>query len=272
MGVFDFFAGVAVRTESRVPPVAPNVSVRVDTPDSSETQREWFVRDCAVRDGELWGVTCMIEYRDSQGAESCRRITLREIAAKNAPEGPWYLHCMCHERRALRTFRLDRIAAVIDLDGVVYAPPDFFIGELRCDIPPSIFGRSGTMKKAVRQERPGTPQRRVAKAGLRVLCALSRADGVMSPEEVCIALDYVSARAAMDGVPMGEDDRLALTGYVRRQFPSQDVLWESLSDLDAESDEAKRLFMRHAVRLIEADGTWSPEEFDLVERVKEAIL
>jgi len=51
----------------------------------------------------------LIEYRDSEGNESQREITVRSISGIR-------IKALCHSRRALRTFRADRMSIVIDME------------------------------------------------------------------------------------------------------------------------------------------------------------
>ncbi|QCO07511.1 WYL domain-containing protein [Azospirillum argentinense] len=73
-------------------------------------------------------MTIAIEYIDSKGAASRRRISIRKFSHDGKS---MHLQAYCLERRALRCFRVDRIRAVIDLDGEVHDDPvQFFRDEL----------------------------------------------------------------------------------------------------------------------------------------------
>lgn len=69
------------------------------------------------------GQVIAIEYVDAKMEASRRRIVVREIEPLD--EHVW-VRAVCLERRALRSFRLDRIQCVIDGDGVVHDPAEFF--------------------------------------------------------------------------------------------------------------------------------------------------
>lgn len=61
-------------------------------------------------------------YQKNPKDSSRRWITIRSVTM--AP--PEKLTAYCWKRRALKSFRLDRVAAVFDADGVVMEPDSFF--------------------------------------------------------------------------------------------------------------------------------------------------
>jgi WYL domain len=274
------------------------IALVYDTPPEREPaqpaapRREWvppgIVRNQRMRSAgdDLWGVTFAIEYADSRNNVTTRRITLRELYWSD--DGMLYLHSMCHERHALRSFRFDRVRAVIDLDGVVHEPRVFFqselrfpLGDLTVELPPLRPTTEPRLRPArqpkmvavasVGPEKPGLTQRRAARDGLRVLAALARADGLMHDAEIAVILDYIVERAAADGIETGEDDRAVLLPYLRRQVPSADVLGECLGRLGAEPETMRRLFLRHAVALMDVDGVQHPAEFEMMSNLKERL-
>ena len=252
-----------LRRSSATPPTAPPNAqpAGLETPDDEEVLTPGRVDD------DIWGCTFMIEYRAASGARSMRRVTARTMSVSSTRTVT--LGCYCHERKALRTFRLDRIIKVIDFDGVVHEPAAFFADELQMHIPDAAFvERPGTAGAAAV---PGRAQRLVARAGLRALCALARADGVLHPAEVEVILDYVSWRADAEQIDTTEVDRAALVAYIRRQRPTDDVLAECLADLAAEPPDLQRLFLRHAIALAEADGVHDGAEFELLVQLRETL-
>jgi hypothetical protein len=104
-----------------------------------------------------------------------------------------------------------------------------------------------------------------------VLAALGRADGFLHDSEIGVILDYVVERAAAAGVASDDEDRAALLPYLRRQYPSAELLGECLDRLGAESEEQRRLFLRHAAALMDADGIQHPAEFDMMLGLKELL-
>ena len=64
----------------------------------------------------------LLRYRDQRGGESVRRFDPYGLALRH---GRWYAAGMCHLRQELRTFRLDRIAAVEPLAETFERPAGF---------------------------------------------------------------------------------------------------------------------------------------------------
>lgn len=63
-----------------------------------------------------------IDYRDFEGAATRRRVTVRSLEGHVANSGAVALDCFhgfCHLRNETRTFRLNRVTAAADEDGVV---------------------------------------------------------------------------------------------------------------------------------------------------------
>ncbi|CCG42158.1 hypothetical protein [Magnetospirillum molischianum] len=281
MSALSFLRQLIRRSDQCSPLVAESVALSVpptDAPEESVSGREFHDAE------DLIGSTFVLVYRNAKGEESTRRVTLRGIADA-AGDAAVCLRCWCHERNAFRSFRSDRVVRVIDLDGEVHLPARFFAdllaGVVAAAPVPAWDGHLPPVPAPVidqpaphRAEPPGHAQRRVARDGIRVLVGLSRSDGWMAPEEVEVILDYIAARADLDGIATTEADRVALTPYLRRMYPQSTVMDECLTRLDAEAAEARRLFTRAAIRLVEADGVQSPEEFalllDLGDRVRSA--
>jgi hypothetical protein len=77
--------------------------------------------------GSAEGQSFMIEYVDSKGQSSRRRITVYDIVGGRA--GIPCLRARCHERNATRQFRVDRIRCCIDFDGEVHDDVAKFMAE-----------------------------------------------------------------------------------------------------------------------------------------------
>lgn len=69
----------------------------------------------------------LIHYEDAQGNVSEREINVRAVTDKN---GVTYLKAYCHARRAMRTFRLDRVIEVVDLGTGEVIDAHRFVGAL----------------------------------------------------------------------------------------------------------------------------------------------
>ncbi|QCO07564.1 WYL domain-containing protein [Azospirillum argentinense] len=204
----------------------------------------------------LAGVTIAIEYIDSKGAASRRRISIRKFSHDGKS---MHLQAYCLERRALRCFRVDRIRAVIDLDGEVHDDPvQFFRDEL-------------LVIEEDEPEIPAMAQLEAAQAGVTVLAALAHADGVLDLEEVGVILDYIAERADREGIATTEEDRAMLAPLVRRQVPSRDDVMKALRKIVREGKAGQRLLLRSAVQLMDADGVHHPAEFALLVSIQQEL-
>lgn len=282
MPVFDDLCRVFRRTEAHSPPF-PGAFVPEHDPEPDMPGRATWEEGLAPAGEDLAGIIAVLDYKDSAGRLSRRRITLHKIEANDA--GQIYLRAFCHERQAPRSFRFDRVRSVIDLDGVFHEPDRFFADVLQVDVAAlgSVWAgvaarraaeavhRADPMAAPPPGEKPGMAQRRAARDGARVLAALARADGYLHAEEIEVILDYIAERADTDGIATSEADRAALVPYVRRLFPTVDVLDRCLEGLERERRSDQRLLMRFAIQLMDADGVQDPAEFELMLRIQEHL-
>ncbi len=213
------------------------------------------------RDDELRGIRFAIEYRDAVAHLTNRRVTL--LSLYETKKQAICLRCLCHERRATRAFRLDRVISVIDMDGVVWQPPArFFTEELKVAFP---VGTVPTVSC------PGYTQRAVAKDGAQILMAISHADGHIADEELAVILDYVTYRCAVTNVAYDDQDLQAMSAYFRRQFPDRADLNGCLERLARQTHDEQKRFIRSAIAVMDADGLQHPEEFNLLLEIEHAL-
>lgn len=284
MGLFAELGKLFRRAEIAPPPMPAALPVRgLETPDHAETItiEQIIERADALRagDSELWGITIAIEYRDARGAETRRRVTLRRLYHDAA--GYPCINCFCHERRALRTFRFDRIISVIDADGVVWPPKDFFTQELHAqpvELENSIDVAVASALAAAEKRQhakitapaaPGIAQRRAARDGLRVLVALARADGEFDDAEMRIILDYIAAAAMRAGITTVDADRRALTTYLRHQRPAPDLLNECLDRLERAPAAERHALTEAAAAIVACDPAAAAEEIALLRAIED---
>lgn len=217
---------------------------------------------------DLNGLTFVIEYLGAKGGASVRRVTLRQIYYDG---GRVIMMAYCHTRRMARTFRFDRIKSIIDFDGEVHDPVKYFAA-LGLDLPSAAALPTTPARPGPVNARPGVAQLAAARPGMLLLAALSRADGLMHTDEVAEIVDYVVKRAALQGVASNDDDCIAISARVRRQYPAAEELCGCINAVRAEPAEMQRLFLRAAVKVMDADGEQHPAEFDALLRMEQGIL
>lgn len=150
-------------------PAAP-VSISLPpTDDEAEAEK--------LAQRETNGETFIIEYRDAGGHFSTRRITVESVG--HGPYDAVYLFAYCHERQALRQFRIDRIEACIDFDGEVHEDVETFLTQT-IGLRPHERPRKGDTREAWELHHMFST---VAPEAM-LLAAMMRSDGLARPEEL----------------------------------------------------------------------------------------
>jgi len=75
-------------------------------------------------------VFCTIDYVDAAGNASRRRITTRSVKPAGSRS---IIAAICHERKALRHFRVDRISRIVTFDGEIFDATTFVKDVLAVD-------------------------------------------------------------------------------------------------------------------------------------------
>lgn len=267
------FAAFLIAEMEGKPPPAPVVAVIIpaEDPDESEIvtipepgdnyeQSEGF--------GPAEGHYFMIEYQDSKGATSRRRITVHTI--KEGSDGSPVLAGICHERKAYRMFRADRILSCIDLDGVIYDDVPLFLHET-FGLPMATLTPRPKVAKTARADAPAErhwmPLRNVAKPHATLLVALSQSDGALSEAEMAIAERHCLAVVDDAGFDLSPDEHRRMLDYIRRLRPSAPTIRESCELLFASDTETIRRFLETALELVDSDGQRHPAEVKLLDRI-----
>lgn len=252
MEASSIVARLISQVENRPLPSAP---VAITLPDEDDQ----LVEIASEKLGYAEGQSFAIEYMDSRGRKSTRRITVWGVAAGSA--GVPSLIAFCHERNAQRQFRVDRIHCFIDYDGEVFSDVPMFLTEnfgmdlnLASSRGDDATDRWSGILKAVRHEAV-------------LLSALSRSDGKTVAEEVELATDYLSRLAEMNGLMLSEGEILSIYRYANRLRPTEKALSNALQHLSNLADRHLQRLLLTAVALIDADGARHPAEISLVNEI-----
>lgn len=222
----------------------------------------------------------MIEYRDSRGQVTQRRITTRTVVEQ---DGVRYLQAVCHERHALRSFRLDRIICFISQDGEVEDTQAWFdyilpISEVVHDA--ERLGRPSRdrMNATERQAKSGvstyTALRRELTAPLTLLVASARSDDFLHPREVRRILRFAEDEAVLlrdagqlPGVLDGDMfDKLERT--LRRLRPTREDVEAALEGIRTLDLSRKRHLAHALAETAAADGTVDDIEQEFIEDLR----
>lgn len=206
------------------------------------------------RQSDLEGMTVGIVYSDAGGARSERTIRCNMLEESG---GQLYIHAHCKMRNASRTFRFNRIIAVIDystgevIDDVAgfFSP---FIGDLR--IAPAKPQRA-TRSAPQRDE---APMLQLYGAGGTVLTFVAATDGHVHPLEMGRIERYVDTRLE----PLMGDDpvqRRLSRQWLRNLLPTRDMAVKAMRKVAADPDDAS-LVAEALIDIITADGEVTDEE------------
>ena len=251
----------------KIPPVPKGRKVLLPDEDGVEEQivtaLEAIGTDTKL--GYADGQSFMIEYVDSEGQPSTRRIAVWGIqrGAQSVP----ILAALCHERQAARSFRTDRVKAVIDYDGTVHEPPTSFFADVfgmpmdaasRTQYSPTVSEDEivfrGQIRSLVRQEAV-------------LLAGVSHSDGGMIPSEISVIVNYLAGRCANAGLPLGQTERNWLYDYVKRLLPDETTIELVFEEaLDPQPGEAEELISA-CWAIIQADGNIDDAEVQLLNEI-----
>ena len=214
----------------------------------------------------------VIDYCDAANNHSRRRITTRWVDRRGSNV---FLGAICHERKAARTFRIDRIEGVIDDDGVVEDATHFFNSLLVDEIGYATPAKQKKPKNGGVRSGASTYtlMRREMKPALVVLAAAARADSLLHPEEVDRIMQYSETEAnhlcesgVVADIP-SIDDLDKLGRLIGRLRPTQEDLDEALRVIVTwPEDRWKRLF-KSLCRVVEADGIIVEEEYNFLAEI-----
>jgi hypothetical protein len=239
----EFVANVLARVaRGKAPPILPELSNPVLPETDADFEAEGEVDDTVL---VTLGVAVGIEYVDGASAFSRRTITVRKVrlGLESHMVVAW-----CHTRRAVRTFRIDRIKALIDPR----------TGEMEAD--PEDVGGAFALLLNQRLGDPLDAARAVIEAcapGVNILNFLSRCDGHEHPDELQRILSYIDSVALDLNVAIDAD---RLPNLLRRMHVSEDLFYLSLKRVRFSPPDAALRLLRYARQVIDADEIISAEE------------
>lgn len=261
MGLLDFILN---RTPARSAPPPPAVLAIDVTMDTGET--EVTLDAVAPETGAKIPTDPLflqIEYVDSAGNRSTRRVTIHSAEQK---PGCYTLYAFCHEKRALRAFRSDRILQAITFDGEVFDGAGIVRDLLGLDDPPPITANPPRPAIRARAAAPTAERslRRQVDLAIRpavtLLVAAGRSDDEYHPTEVEAVHRYIEAEASilsasglLSGTPSIEDLG-PVCRRVKTSRPTREDLAEEIAKIrNWQPDRISRL---HAAicDVIAADG------------------
>ena len=243
------------------PPLAPTVLLNV--PDADHHDEVHIGSPSAPGTIEhAEGQSFILHYKDADGNMSIRSVSVWGI--RHPDSGVPVLVAKCHLRKATRYFRVDRIEAVADFDGVVIEPTSRFLKDTFGLIwPPSDEERRAIDEFQTQWSRLRSVCR---DNGTLLLTAVGLADGELVPDEVGAILDFVQQCCARSKFEFGEkeDDRLRL--YIRRLRPTTELVDRALDRMERSEPPMIVATLSGCARVMEADGNIHPDEIKMLDK------
>lgn len=196
------------------------------------------------------GAAVFIEYTDSAGESSERRISIRRLDAQG------YVHAWCHERRAPRVFSVKGIRRAHDVTtGEVWecqAEVKRWVDVLRARLLSTPDGMANEIVGRCRR-------------GFVVLTFLARCDGHYHPSEAEV-LTHFLAETCFD-LRFNADRVLE---WANRLYPDEMAYRRAVRGSAFAGREEMRRLVKHARSMIDADGEMATQEFDFAQALSEA--
>lgn len=208
-----------------------------------------------LKGDKIAGLTFAIEYKGET-----RRITLRRVD----PQDGGYLHIMafCHEAMGLRTFRSDRITAIVDWQtGEVFTDIHRYMAFL-IDL-----GQIG--------EDPEADQRRAherVRLGITILMYLARVDGHVHPAETAVVRTYCQTVCETLRPAIKFYNLEKMVAYAERQYPEHDVFRRAANQVATKRWKGlARMTLNSAEQIVMADGTLDSREAEAIAEVRKGF-
>ncbi|WP_143598921.1 WYL domain-containing protein [Pseudothioclava arenosa] len=271
MSILDYFFRTVPQLEDPAPSfkrpakvVVPPGSVLDPEPDDAgapvEICRRYYIEPFFL----------MIDYTDAQGNPSCRRVTMRVIEERH---GLYYLQAFCHERQAMRSFRVDRISDIISQDGEVEPAAPWF-DEILASAEVEEFDDSARKPARRAPRQPYTILRQHVAQALTLPVAAARSDDFLHPAEIEQILLYCEDEACdlrdqgqLDGLDAGIFDKIERT--VRRLRPTRDDVAEAFEAVSGWEQARVERLAKSLARTVRADGRVDALERDLMAELRE---
>lgn len=189
-----------------------------------------------------------IAYKDAQGQNSVRRITMYSI--NPTIDDDYMIKAYCHERKAQRTFKLSRIKEVTDIEtGEVFDNPEKYFLDRFNESP---IGKITNVFQELESE-------------ILVLTFVARADGYLRKKERKIIIDYIIDKTNE------HFDLDLLENEIRKTYCESKDFRESLKTLSNKPIDEKSLILNLATSIINTDKNPDPMELGALELIKKEL-
>lgn len=189
-----------------------------------------------------------IAYKDVQGQESERRITMYSI--NPTIDGDYIIKAFCHERKAQRTFKLSRITELTDIEtGEVFNNPQKYFLDRFNESP------IGIITNAFQE----------LESEIMILTFVSRADGYLRKKEREIIMEFIINKSKKNY------DLNLLENEIRRTYCESKDFREALKQLSKKTNDEKTLIMELSTKIINTDKNPDPIELGALDLIRKEL-
>ncbi|MUO84020.1 WYL domain-containing protein [Agrobacterium vitis] len=254
MGEFNPFDIFRVEMEARPLPQPPRPVLLPD--------EDAIVLDQSETMGDAEGQSFMIEYVDSKGRASARRVTVWSIIAGSG--GVPCLYAKCHERNAMRQFRIDRIRSCIDYDGEIFDDVPVFLHEN--------FGMRVVASNIPQRDDAWIDVLDAVRADAVLLACIIRSDGSVHASEIEEAFQHILWVAENSGRMLDDLQHAALKRYLSRLRPTEKAISLAIDALHDNSPRRVERLLKACVSVMNADGKRDPRERLAINGIASQVL
>lgn len=234
---------------SRIDDLEPNFEGKFSPNIPDNFEDDDVDDDLKIEPSDLSGISMGIQYCDTKGNVSNRRITC--LSVKPKPNGDYYIYAKCHERKHFRSFLYSRITEIIDWDtGEIHEDKDAYFYEL--------FG-----KEIAELAKVNFDVLAACRPGLTFLTAVAYADGRLDECEIDKIMLYCDDYCSYQNIMLIDDEFTRIRKFISRYNPTEHHLNETLRYFSRRKND-HQVLLRHANKVANSDGVLAPEEFELI--------
>ncbi len=239
------------------------VASKVRLPKSDPEEME--VRLAQPQQRRLSGMRFGLVYEDAHGSVSERKVRVVAVTKKNDDH---YMQAFCEMRKAVRSFRLDRILEAVDLSTgeLIELPQEFFasvVGLVRPEYEQTDQtiddGLAGKLIDTFGDE-------------LRILCPVAHADGHFRKPERELILKYAETRSQEQEMQLNSKSLATLGCWLRTQDSQPEQIMECIRKAAKWQPRLIDSIWVTANAVASADKKWTENEITVVDLIKVELV
>ena len=237
--------------------------------------------------GYAEGQTFIIEYVDAKKQSSTRRITVWGIK-KGSDDIP-VLTADCHERKAARSFRIDRIKTIFDFDGEIagsvpsYLTENFGMHPKFAELANShILNKTQVVIDAAQNftnEKRAKPDHKLTaikgycrSMGVHLLWCFANIDEEFHPAEFQVIQSYCYEICNKNGVVPTDQEMEIVSQYIKRLRPTGITIDRAVENLSRQARTDVEFFLNACIQVAEADGVIHPDEVTAINTISNELV